>query len=138
MSESTTGGRLKLVLATHDEKVLDVECDQVALPGRLGELGVLPGHMPLLTILSVGELRYRDGKRETSLAISWGFAEVADDVVTVLAEFAQRPDEIDVAGAKAEIESAYEVLSVGGREEVKEALAKLELASARIQVAERN
>jgi F-type H+-transporting ATPase subunit epsilon len=112
-------------------------CDEVTLPGRLGEFGVLPGHMPLLSILNVGELRYRDGKSSESFAVSGGFAEIADDMVTVLAEAAQTPGQIDVPEAKAEVKEALAELSVGGVDEVKAARSKLEVASVRLQVADR-
>ena len=136
MSQSSNTGRVNFVLATHDEKVLDLQCDEVSLPGRLGEFGILPGHMPLLSTLSVGELKYRVGSETKSYAISWGFAEVADDAVTVLVEFAEAPADIDTAAAKAASESAYGVLTSGGLEEVKAALGELELASTRLRVAQ--
>ncbi|MBZ0113104.1 MAG: ATP synthase F1 subunit epsilon [Thermoanaerobaculia bacterium] len=136
--ESGPKGRLHLVLATHERKVLDLACDEVTLPGRLGEFGVLPGHMPLLSILNVGELRYRDGKKTESFAVSGGFAEIADDMVTVLAESAHTPSQIDVPAAQSESKEALAELSVGGLDEVKAARSKLEAAAVRLQVAGRS
>jgi F-type H+-transporting ATPase subunit epsilon len=114
-----------------------VECDEVSLPGKLGYFGVLPGHVPMISTLKVGELMYRQGKVEHYLALSAGFCEVADDVVTVMAEFAELPQEIDVAAAEREQAEAEAVLGSVSDEELKKALAKLETAVARIQVASR-
>ena len=134
---ATAAGRLRLVLVTHDRKLLDVECDEVTLPGKKGYFGVLPGHTPLLAVLKVGELMYRLGKREHYLAMSWGFCEVANDVVTVLAEFAQLPEEIDVAREEAQAREAEERMRTASDHELEEARARLESALTRIQVARR-
>ena len=80
-------GRLRLLLVTYEKKVLEVECDEVTLPGKKGYFGVLPGHVAMIASLKVGELMYRLGKIEHYLALSGGFCEVVDDVVTVMAEF---------------------------------------------------
>ena len=130
-------GSLRLVLVTYEEKVLEVDCDEVTLPGRLGYFGILPGHVPFVATLKVGELMYRVGKIEHYMALSWGFCEVADDVVTVLAEFAETPQEIDVAAAEREAEEAQAVLGSVSDEDLKTALARLEAATVRIQVASR-
>ena len=137
MSEAPPEGKLKLVLVTHDEKVLETECDEVMLPGKLGYFGVLPGHVPLISTLKVGELMYRIGKVEKYMALSWGFCEVADDVVTVLAEFAEMPEAIDVEAAREEAAAAEALLGETSHDELDEALARLETAVTRIQVAGR-
>jgi F-type H+-transporting ATPase subunit epsilon len=130
-------GRLKLVLVTYEKKVLDVECEEVTLPGQLGYFGVLPGHVPLIAMLRVGELMYRTGGREQYLALSAGFCEVADDVVTVMAEFAEAPAEIDVAAAERELTEATALLPVSAHEELDRATARVDAANARISVARR-
>ena len=71
-SGSTEGGRLRLVLVTYEKKVLEVECDEVTLPGQLGYFGVLPGHVPMIALLKVGELMYRIGKIEHFLCVDGG------------------------------------------------------------------
>jgi F-type H+-transporting ATPase subunit epsilon len=129
--------KLRLVLVTYEKKVLEMDCDEVTLPGRKGYFGVLPGHVSMIASLKVGELMYRVGKVEHYLALSGGFCEVADDVVTVMAEFAQLPHEIDVAAAEREQAEAEAVLGSSSDEELKVALAKLETAVTRIQVASR-
>ncbi len=75
--------------------------DEVEVPGAEGYFGVLPGHTPLLALLGMGELWYRQGAETHYLAMAYGFAEVQPDRVTILAEFAERADEIDIARADA-------------------------------------
>ena len=130
-------GRLRLVLVTYEKKVLEVECDEVTLPGRKGYFGVLPGHTAMIASLKVGELMYRIGKIEHYLALSWGFCEVSDDLVTVMAEFAQLPSEIDLAEARRDQAEAEAVLGSVSDEALDQALVKLETAVTRIQVAAR-
>ena len=135
--EANVLGKLQLLLVTYEKKVLEVECDEVTLPGKKGYFGVLPGHVAMIASLKVGELMYRIGKIEHYLALSGGFCEVVDDVVTVMAEFAQLPSEIDVAAAEREQAEAEAVLGSVSDEALAQALAKLETAVTRIQVASR-
>jgi F-type H+-transporting ATPase subunit epsilon len=81
--------------------VVAEKVNELEIPGAEGYLGVLPGHTPLLAMLKVGELWYRKGGEKFYLSIAFGFAEVLPDRVTILAEIAERPDEIDVARAEA-------------------------------------
>ncbi len=136
-AEQAVLGRLRLVLVTYEKKVLEVECDEVTMPGRKGYFGVLPGHVSMIASLKVGELMYRIGKLEHYLALSGGFCEVVDEVVTVMAEFAQLPHEIDVAAAHREQAEAEAVLGSVSDEALAQALVKLETAVTRIQVASR-
>lgn len=92
--------KINLTVVTRERKVLDVVVDEVVLPGADGELGILPGHTPLLASLRIGQLRYRTGNTVERLVISWGFAEVLPDRVIVLAERGFLPDEIDLAAAE--------------------------------------
>ena len=131
------GARLRVVLVTYEKKVLEVECEEVTLPGKLGYFGVLPGHAAMIATLKVGELMYRVGKIEHYLALSWGFCEVADDVVTVMAEFAELPQDIDVAAAEREQAAAEALLPTAAHDELDAALARLDAAVTRIQVARR-
>ncbi|HXH07176.1 MAG TPA: F0F1 ATP synthase subunit epsilon [Vicinamibacterales bacterium] len=99
--------RLTLEIVTPDRRLVHEEVDEVQLPGAEGYLGVLPGHAPLLTALQVGVLWYRRGAERVYLAVAFGFAEVLPDRVTVLAQIAERAEEIDVeraAAAKARAE----------------------------------
>lgn len=92
--------KINLTVATRERKILDVEVDEVVLPGYEGELGILPGHTPLLAMLRIGQLRYRTGNTVERLVLSWGFAEVLPDRVIVLAERGFLPTEIDAAEAE--------------------------------------
>jgi F-type H+-transporting ATPase subunit epsilon len=90
---------LQLDIVTPEKRVVSMTVDEVVLPGRLGSLGVLPGHAPLLTDLDIGALTYRRGEERRSVAVAGGFAEVLPDRVTVLAEVAEPAEEIDVERA---------------------------------------
>lgn len=94
--------KISLTVVTRERKIVDVQVDEVILPGYNGELGILPGHTPLLALLKIGELRYRNGTTVNRLVISWGFAEVLPDRVIVLAERGFLPAEIDRAAAEQE------------------------------------
>ena len=92
---------LTLEIVTPDRKVVTEKVDEVESPGAEGYFGVLPGHTPLLAMLQVGELWYRKGHETVYLSIAFGFAEVLPDRVTILAQFAEKADEIDIARAEA-------------------------------------
>lgn len=130
-------GKLRLILVAHDRQLLDVECDEVQVPGSEGMLGILPGHTPLIATLAVGEVMYRQGKVEHYLALSEGFVEVADDLVTVLTESAELPEEIDVEAARAEATEAERALFSAADSDWTGAQARFEKAASRIRVAER-
>jgi F-type H+-transporting ATPase subunit epsilon len=112
--------------------------DSVTLPGSEGQLTVLPRHAPLMTALSPGELILRKAGDEVEIALSGGFLEVRDDRVTVLADTAERSDEIDAERAEEARRRAQAELSTReGDIDVARALAALQRAQARIRVAER-
>lgn len=134
---STQPTNLRLILVAHDRQLLDVECDEVQVPGSEGMLGILPGHTPLIATLAVGEVMYRQGKVEHYLALSEGFVEVANDLVTVLTESAELPEEIDLEAARAEATEAERALFASADSEWTGAQARLDKATARIRVAER-
>jgi F-type H+-transporting ATPase subunit epsilon len=94
--------KINLTVVTRERKIVDTQVDEVILPASDGEVGVLPGHTPLLATLSIGPLRYRTGTKIERLVISWGFAEVLPDRVIVLAERGFLPSEIDRAEAERE------------------------------------
>jgi len=126
---------LKLVVVTPEKKVVETDADQVELPGQLGYLGILPGHAPLISLLTTGVLSYRAGGAEKSLAISAGFVEVAGDSVSVLADLAEEPGEINVDAAEKERSRAEEELKTASRETLDEIRTRLGLAEARLAVA---
>ena len=92
--------KISLTIVTRERKIADVQVDEVILPATDGEVGVLPGHTPLLAMLRIGPVRYRTGTKVERLVISWGFAEVLPDRVIVLAERGFLPTEIDRAAAE--------------------------------------
>jgi F-type H+-transporting ATPase subunit epsilon len=93
--------KLTLEIVTPERSLASEEVDEVQLPGSEGYFGVLPGHAPLLATLQVGELWYRIGQEKHYLAVAFGFAEVLPERVTVLAQIAERPEDIDVPRAEA-------------------------------------
>src|SRR5919197_6632979 len=93
--------KLTLEIVTPDHLLVREEVDEVQVPAAEGYMGILPGHTPLLAMLKVGELWYRIGQERHYLAIAFGFVEVLPDRVTVLAQIAERAEEIDVARAEA-------------------------------------
>ena len=103
----------QLEIVTPEKKVVETAAAEAQIPGKNGYLGILPGHAPLITELSVGEIKYREGSTEHVLAVAWGFAEVLPDKVTILAESAERPSEINVERAREAKQRAKQRLSSG-------------------------
>ena len=91
---------LRLEIVTPDRAVVSTDVEYVGAPGVLGEFGVLPGHVPFLSALGVGNLHYNKGGKTYYVFVSGGFAEVSGDKVTVLAEVAERAEEIDMERAR--------------------------------------
>lgn len=127
--------KLKLIVVTPEKKVVEEEADEVQLPGELGYLGILPGHTPLITLLKTGVLSYQNAGARKSLAISTGFAEISDDTVSVLADLAEGPRQIDAASAESDRARAEEELKTASVDTMEEIRSRLELASARLAVA---
>jgi F-type H+-transporting ATPase subunit epsilon len=126
----------KLEIVTPEKKVVDTAAEEVQIPAKNGYLGVLPGHAPLITELAVGEIIYCENSQELRLAVAWGFAEVLPDKVTILAETAERPSEIDMERARKSKERAEERLTSGDTSvDVERALDALHRAEARLDVA---
>src|SRR5688500_15280137 len=92
---------LELQIVTPERLLVSEQVDELQIPGAEGYFGVLPGHTPLLAALKAGELWYRKGQTKTYLSVAFGFAEVLPDRVTILAQLAERAEEIDVARAEA-------------------------------------
>jgi F-type H+-transporting ATPase subunit epsilon len=102
---------LQLEIVSADRSLVNETVDEVQIPGTEGYLGILPGHTPLLTTLQVGQLWFRQGQEKHYLSIAFGFAEIQPDRVTILAQIAERADEIDVARAEAAKKRAEDRLS---------------------------
>jgi F-type H+-transporting ATPase subunit epsilon len=103
--------KLQLQIVSADRSLVNESVDEVVIPGFDGYFGVLPGHTPLLAVLQVGELWYRQGQEKHYVAIAFGFAEVLPDRVTILAQIAEKTDEIDLARAEAAKKRAEERLA---------------------------
>ncbi len=101
--------KLQLNIVTPDQS-LSYEVDEVAMPGHEGDFGVLPGHTPLFAGLRTGTMYYRQGTEKHYLAVSVGFAEVLPDRVTVLAQVAERAEDLDEARATAGMARAEEMM----------------------------
>ena len=99
---------LQLHIVSADRSLVSEQVDEVEIPGADGYFGVLPGHTPLLAALGMGELWYRQGQEKHFFSIALGFAEVQPDRVTILAQMAEKADEIDVARAEAAKKRAEE------------------------------
>jgi F-type H+-transporting ATPase subunit epsilon len=131
-------GKILLEVVTPEKQLLSQQVDEVIAPGSEGEFGVLPGHCHFLSTLKIGELRYRVGDQTSHMAILWGYAEVTPTKVTVMAEIAEKAEDIDVERATAKVEEAERRLQAGGLpSEVKEAQISLEKARLRKKIAER-
>jgi F-type H+-transporting ATPase subunit epsilon len=100
--------KLTLSIVTPDH-AFTYEVDEVSLPGSEGDLGVLPGHTPLFTALRTGQMWYRIGSSKHPLVVSVGFVEVLPDRVTVLAQVAERAEDLDTARAEAGMTRAHEI-----------------------------
>ena len=139
MATSTElAGKILLEVVAPDKLVFSEYVDQVSAPGTEGDFGILPGHCPFLTTLRVGELEYRVGEKVRYISVLWGFTEVTPNKVTVLAEIAEKAEDIDVERSKQKVADAEAHLERGGiPSELEEAKSSLEKARLRQKVAER-
>jgi F-type H+-transporting ATPase subunit epsilon len=101
---------LRLRIVTPERQMLDEEVDEVTAPGTVGEFGVLPNHVPFLTSLQPGRLLYKQKGQTHTLVIGGGFAEVSDNIMTVLADSAEEVHEINVERAQVALKKAEESL----------------------------
>jgi len=109
---------LLLEVVTPDRMVLSTQAEVVVLPGAEGQFGVLPGHIPFLSALEIGEMYYKAGGKTEYLAVSGGFAEVTGEKVTIVAESAEVGREIDVERAKRALERAEKRTAAGKAAEI--------------------
>ena len=126
---------IHLTIVTPQKKIVDRSVDEVVLPGSEGHFGVLPGHAPLLSALKVGEISYREGNEGGHVAVAWGFVEVLPDKVSVLADIAERAEDIDVDRAKRAKDRAEMRLREGQDIDWDRARVALEKSLTRLQVA---
>jgi F-type H+-transporting ATPase subunit epsilon len=130
--------KVLLEVVTPEKLLLSQQVDMVIAPGSEGEFGVLPGHCHFLSTLRIGELRYQTEDVWHYMSVLWGFAEVTPTKVTILAEIAEKAEDINVERAQAAVEKAEKRLHVGGLpSELKEAQISLEKARLRKKIAER-
>lgn len=129
--------QLQLDVVTPDRRVLAERVDLVNIPGLGGELGILPGHTPLISQLQTGVLSYAKDGHTSQLLVSGGFVEVNEDRVSVLAEIAELPEEIDATRARLAREQVEKSLSnwTGTEEDFEQARVKLERSNVRLQLA---
>jgi F-type H+-transporting ATPase subunit epsilon len=128
---------LQLDVITPERRLLSEQADSVTVPGLGGELGILPGHTPLISALQTGVLSYAQGATTRRLLVSGGFVEVNGDRVSVLADLAEFPEEVDAARARTEREEAERLLGgfSGTPEELADVRARLDRATTRLQLA---
>jgi F-type H+-transporting ATPase subunit epsilon len=128
---------LQLEVVTPERRVLSEAVNSVTVPGRGGEMQILPGHAALISELQTGVLVYNENGTNFQLHVSGGFIEVNEDRVSVLAEIAERPEEIDAARARLAREHTEKQLSSwsGTEEDFEKARAKLERSMVRLQLA---
>lgn len=129
--------QLQLEVVTPERRVLAEPVNSVTVPGRAGEMQILPGHAALIAELKTGVLSFSQDGTPFQLHVSGGFIEVSDDRVSVLAEIAERPQEIDAARARLARERTEKQLSAwsGTEEDFEIARAKLERSIVRLQLA---
>jgi F-type H+-transporting ATPase subunit epsilon len=127
---------IELLIVTPDKLLVKEQVDEVEIPGTEGYFGVLPGHTPMLASLSVGEMWYRKGQEKTYLSLAYGFAEVLPDRVTILAQLAERAEDIDIARAEeakrraeARLVQAKDIDYERARSALMKSLARLQVAS---------
>ena len=131
---------IELEVVTPERRVLAEPVEMVTVPGLNGELGILPGHTPLISQLKTGVLTYVQDGKNSQLHVSGGFVEVRDDKVSVLAEVAERPEEIDVPSARSARERLEKQLSgwSGSEEDLEIARTELARSEVRLQLAARS
>ena len=126
----------QLEIVTPEKLVVKDQAEEMQIPGKNGYLGILPGHAPLITELSVGQISYRNGNETHYLCVAWGFAEVLPDKVTILAETAERGEDVDCARAQNAKQRAEKRLASGDPTiDVPRAQDALARASARLEAA---
>lgn len=138
MEATTLATKLNLDIVTPYGSVCSEEVDEVIASGSEGEFGVLPGHVLFFTTLKIGMLIYKKGSETGYYFVNWGYAEIAPDSVSILADSAEKSENIDIERAKAAMKRAEERLKQIEKFDQARATASLERALLRIQIAERH
>jgi len=131
-------GKLLLEIVTPQGLIFSQEVDEVTASGTEGEFGVLPGHVPFVTTLKIGMLRARVGTEVKYFFVNWGYAEVSHEKVLILADSAEKSEEIDYERAKAAMQRAEERMKHAEDVDFKRAETAVERAVTRINIAELN
>jgi len=129
---------IELQIVTPDKLLVKEQVDEVEIPGTEGYFGVLPGHTPMLASLAVGEMWYRKGQERTYLSLAYGFCEVLPERVTILAQLAERAEDIDVARAEEAKRRAEQRLAQARDVDYERARSALMKSLARLQVSSRS
>ena len=130
---------IELQIVTPDKLLVKEQVDEVVIPGTEGYFGVLPGHTPMLASLAVGEMWYRKGQEKTYLSLAYGFCEVLPDRVTILAQLAERAEDIDIARAEdAKKRAEQRLAQAKGDVDYERARTALAKSLARLQVSSRS
>ena len=119
-------GKLSLEVVTPEKVILQTEADYVTIPGMVGELGILPGHLPVLTSMDSGVLSFKNGAKNTKIALHYGFAQVHDDKITLLAKMAEDGSGMDMERCRDAREKAQAELRAIGKDADEAVLLKLE------------
>jgi F-type H+-transporting ATPase subunit epsilon len=131
--------KIELEIVTPEQLLFSGEVEEVVVPGSEGYLGILPGHAPLLSELQIGVISYRQDSQETKVFCSRGFVEVLPDRVSILAEVAELPDQIDVEQARAhQVEAEQQLRSDDPDTDYAQALLDLREAQIRLDLAEQS
>jgi F-type H+-transporting ATPase subunit epsilon len=130
--------KLTLDIVTPYGHIFTDQVDEVYASGSEGEFGVLPNHIPFLTTIKIGILTYKKGSETGHFFVNWGYAEVGPDKVAILADSAERSEEIDIERAKEAMKRAEERLKKAQEIDEARATASIERAVMRVQVAERH
>jgi len=129
--------KLKLDIVTPYGLILSEDVEEVTCTGSEGDFGVLPGHVPFFTTLKIGMLAYKKGNATKYVFVNWGYAEVGPDRVMVLADSAEKSEDIDADRAKAAMKRAEERLKKTEEFDFARSTSSLERAVARVQIAEK-
>lgn len=128
----------QLEIVTPEKMVVRDVAEEMQIPGKDGYFGILPGHAPLITELAVGEISYRKDDQTHRLTVAWGFAEVLPEKVTILAETAERAEEIDPKRAEeAKRRAESHLATCKTEEEFKRTAGDLKRADTRLEVVSR-
>lgn len=128
---------MKMVVVTPQAEKLSLDVDSVTLPGGMGEVGILPGHLPLMSTMDVGILTYENGGTPSQLAVNRGFFEVIDDEVRILTETCETPEDVDKGRAESALKRAQDRLDSAAKDadvDVVRAMGGVKRAVARLTI----